>query len=154
MRLSIKHLIIGLMLIPAATFGQRTQRTINESWTFHHGNGADGIIVNLPHTWNNEDASDEVPGYFRGVCQYVKTINIPESSDENSIFLHFEGANQITRAKVNGKSVGEHIGGYSAFCFDITDALKPGDNLFEIEVDNSHNPDVPPLSADLLFPQQ
>lgn len=151
MKLSIKHLIIVLLLIPAISFGQRVQRTINESWTFHHGNGSEGITVNLPHTWNNKDAADEISGYYRGTCRYVRTVNIPEVSDAKSVYLHFEGANQITRAKVNGKAVGEHIGGYSAFCFDITDAVKAGDNLFEIEVDNSHNADIPPLSADFTF---
>lgn len=151
MKLSIKHLIIGLLLIPTATFGQRVQRTINESWAFRHGNGDDGITVNLPHTWNDKDAADEVPGYYRGTGRYVKTVSIPEVSAARQIYLHFEGANQITRAKVNGKAVGEHIGGYSAFCFDITDAVKAGENLFEIEVDNSHNADIPPLSADFTF---
>ena len=107
--------------------------------------------MDIPHTWNNVDAADEVPGYYRGACRYVKTINIPESSETNQIYLHFEGANQVTRAKVNGKPVGEHIGGYSAFCFDITDAITSGANLFEIEVDNSHNADIPPLSADFTF---
>lgn len=149
--LSFKYLLAGLLLIPSSVFGQRIQRSINESWTFYHGNGAEGITVNIPHTWNNQDAADEISGYFRGTCRYVRSVNIPEASDQRSIYLHFEGANQITRAKVNGKAVGEHIGGYSAFCFDITDAVKPGDNLFEIEVDNSHNADVPPLSADFTF---
>lgn len=151
MKRSLKFILASLLLIPSATFGQRVQRTINEAWTFHHGNGAKKTIVDIPHTWNNVDAADEVPGYYRGACRYVKTINIPESSETNQIYLHFEGANQVTRAKVNGKAVGEHIGGYSAFCFDITDAITSGANLFEIEVDNSHNADIPPLSADFTF---
>ena len=150
-RNALTLLLLCLFMAPAALYGQRIQRSINESWAFRHGNGAESITVNLPHTWNDKDAADEVPGYYRGLGKYVRTVNIPEATGKNSIFLHFEGANQVTRVKVNGQNVGEHIGGYSAFCFDITDAVTHGDNLFEIEVDNSHNPDVPPLSADFTF---
>ena len=150
-RNALTSLLLCLLMAPAALYGQRIQRSINESWAFSHGNGAEDIVVNLPHTWNNEDAADEEPGYYRGCGKYTKTINIPEVSEANSIYLHFEGANQVTRVKVNGKQAGEHIGGYSAFGFDITEFLKPGENLFEIEVDNSHNPNIPPLSADFTF---
>lgn len=148
---SLKHLILGLLLMTTSVYGQRVQRSINEAWTFHHGNGSEAITVDLPHTWNNKDAADEVAGYYRGACKYTKTIIIPEVSLNNSIFLHFEGANQVTNVKVNGKHIGEHIGGYTAFCFDITDAVTGGENLFEIEVDNSHNVNIPPLSADFTF---
>ncbi len=151
MQMPLKRLLICLFLIPSALYGQRIQRTINESWTFYHGIGQEGVTVNLPHTWNDRDAADEMPGYYRGTCRYVKTVCIPEVSDANSVYLHFEGANQITSVRINNKLVGEHVGGYSAFCFDISDAVAVGENLFEIEVDNSHNPDVPPLSADFTF---
>ena len=147
----LKYLFISLLLIPSASSAQRIQRSINESWTFCHGNGSEAVTVNIPHTWNNLDAADEVPGYYRGIGRYVKTVNIPEVSETNSVYLHFEGANQVTKVKVNGQNVGEHIGGYTAFCFDISKAAVKGENLIEIEVDNSHNADIPPLSADFTF---
>ena len=86
---SLKHLILGLLLMTTSVYGQRVQRSINEAWTFHHGNGSEAITVDLPHTWNNKDAADEVAGYYRGACKYTKTIIIPEVSLNNSIFLHF-----------------------------------------------------------------
>ena len=147
----IKCLLLCLLLAPAASYAQRIQRSINESWTFSKENCSKTEVVDIPHTWNNVDAADEVPGYWRGKGSYVKNVTIPESSLENSIFLHFEGANQLTKVKVNGKEVGEHIGGYSAFSFDISDYVTAGNNLFEIEVDNSYNADIPPLSADFTF---
>ena len=147
----IKSMLLCLLLAPAASYAQRIQRSINESWTFNKENCSKKEIVDIPHTWNNVDAADEVPGYWRGKGLYVKNVMIPESPHSNSFFLHFEGANQITKVKVNGKEVGEHIGGYSAFSFDISDFVVAGNNLFEIEVDNSHNADIPPLSADFTF---
>ena len=52
---------------------------------------------------------------------------------------------------VNGTFVGNHKGGYSAFTFDVTDYVHAGRNLIAVSVDNSHNPDIAPLSADFTF---
>ncbi|WHT17267.1 hypothetical protein N8J89_29635 [Crossiella sp. CA-258035] len=44
------------------------------------------------------------------------------------------------------------FGGYAAFRFDATAALKPGqDNVLAVRVDNAAHPDVAPLSADYTF---
>ena len=67
------------------------------------------------------------------------------------VYLCFEGANQETNVFVNGKLVGDHKGGYSAFTFDVTDYVHTGRNLVAVSVDNSHNPDIAPLSADFTF---
>ena len=42
------------------------------------------------------------------------------------MYLCFEGANQETNVFVNGKLVGNHKGGYSAFTFDVTDYVHTG----------------------------
>ena len=68
-------------------------------------------------------------------------------------FLNFDAANQVVDVFINRRKVGTHIGGYSSFSFDVSDFLnKDGENnLIEIRVDNSHNEDIPPLSADFNF---
>lgn len=51
---------------------------------------------------------------------------------------------------MNDHPVGSHFGGYTAFQFDITDALRPGvDNRLRVLVSNAHNPDVAPIGGDL-----
>lgn len=131
--------------------GQRISRTINESWSFRTDGSGTTSIVNIPHTWNNLDCQDEIPGYFRGKGEYSKTIHIGEDTGENCFFLHFEGANQVTEVYVNGKYAGRHEGGYTAFCFDVTGLVRNGDNEIRVTVDNSHNENIPPLSADFTF---
>lgn len=149
----LKRLILLATLLATANFsyGQRISRTINESWSFLRECDDAAVIVNLPHTWNNLDAQDENPGYFRGKGKYNKTIRINEDISSHSFFLHFEGANQTAEISVNGKSAGKHEGGYTAFCFDISDLVKQGDNLVEVTVDNTYDENIPPLSADFTF---
>jgi hypothetical protein len=57
---------------------------------------------------------------------YKRTFPVPESWRAGRVLLHFTLADWDTEVLVNGRSVGRHIGGYDAFGFDVTDALKPG----------------------------
>lgn len=58
---------------------------------------------------------------------YRTKFEIPKGDDWNAgrILLHFGAVDWKSVAYVNGKKVGEHIGGFSPFSFDITSALKP-----------------------------
>ena len=55
---------------------------------------------------------------------YRRTFNAPELNG-GRLLLHFGAVDWRTRVYVNGAAVGEHQGGYDAFTFDITKALKP-----------------------------
>ena len=139
-----------VLLLPAIVSAQRIERTINEAWRFQR-DGKSVEVVDIPHSWNCYDSVDDTPGYFRGVGLYEKVLRINETIDDHSFYLRFEGANQVTELWVNDNYVGKHIGGYSAFCFDISGYLRQGNNALKIKVDNSHNADIPPLSADFTF---
>ena len=129
----------------------RVRYTINEHWTFTFGD-RDTVSVNLPHTWNRADALTEQLSYRRGAGWYRKSLNVSPELRGKRIFLYFEGANQVTDVFINGDSVGRHVGGYTAFTFDITDRVKFGEaNALAVRVDNSHDPDIPPLNADFTF---
>ena len=150
--------VLLLALLAAATASaQRTQTSLNDGWQFWNDDapGAEAAAfddsdwerVDLPHTWNAEDAFDEAPGYRRGTGWYRRTLTVGEGTRRRQ-FLHFEGANQVADVWVNGRPVGGHVGGYTAFTLDVTDALRPGDNTIAVRVDNRHDPDIPPLDAD------
>ena len=126
-----KIILACLLLIVASTVcGQRVTQTINDGWKFSLFEGdastADFDVsgwtdVSIPHTWNSKDAEDEIPGYFRGKGWYRKAVTVEELIAGQRVYLCFEGANQETNVFVNGKLVGNHKGGYSAFTFDVTD---------------------------------
>ena len=143
--------LLLFLAFAVSSSGQRYSRTINENWRFTGGMSGMTETVSIPHTWNAEDATDEVSGFHRGKGVYEKTVCINEDISSHSFFVHFEGANQVTELFVNGVSAGVHIGGYTAFCFEVTELLRQGNNEMMVLVDNSHNPDIPPLSADFTF---
>jgi hypothetical protein len=57
---------------------------------------------------------------------YRRTFQVPDSWKGQRLLLHFGAVDWQCSVLVNGKEVGTHTGGYDAFSFDITDALKPG----------------------------
>lgn len=143
------------------TFSQNGY-TINESWKFKRGDlpnaqaphidDSDWQPVSLPHTWNALDATDDEPGYYRGIGWYRKTLYVGSEAKNKVVYIHFGGANQVTHLYVNGQEVGSHVGGYSGFVFDITPFVAPeAKNTLAVKVDNSHNEQIPPLSADFTF---
>lgn len=152
----------------APLFSQQTKQfqavnyTINEAWKFSKEDIKESekvgfsdknwSVVSIPHTWNEEDAVDETAGFYRGACWYRRTIFIGNEAKGKNTLINFDGANQVVELYVNGKSVGKHIGGYTAFNFDITSFIQVGKpNLFAIKVDNSYNENIPPLTADFTF---
>lgn len=138
----------------------RGRETINESWYFHKGDIKDAEKsttdiakwehVNIPHCWNAED-SYKTKDYYRGAGWYRKNIVIPAKYEGKRLFIRFDGASLQSNVYVNGKHVGNHKGGYTAFCFDVTDYLLIGKkNVIAVRVDNSEQ-DIAPLSADFTF---
>ena len=156
------YIFILLFIVGWAQAQQRVVYTINDGWKFTKGSpfeaqmtGCDDSsweTVNIPHTWNDKDADDETPGFYRGPVWYRKQLFIDKSQEGRQAVIYFEGANQEVRFYLNGQFVGEHKGGYTRFCFDITPHLRYGqENLFAIYVNNVYNPNIPPLSADFTF---
>lgn len=146
-----------LFLLTSVYAQQRIKQSINTNWHFHKGNETNSAVdgywqdVNLPHTWNTDDVMDDTPGYYRGIGWYEKNISIPESWKNKSIYIYLEGSGQVTEVFVNGKSAGKHIGGYSAFSFNISSLLQTGNNVMRIMVDNTPSENIAPLSGDFTF---
>ena len=156
------YIFILLFIVGWAQAQQRVVYTINDGWKFTKGSPFEAQLagcddsswetVNIPHTWNDKDADDETPGFYRGPVWYRKQLFIDKSQEGRRAVIYFEGANQEVRFYLNGQFVGEHKGGYTRFCFDITSHLRYGqENLFTIYVNNVYNPNIPPLSADFTF---
>ncbi len=137
-------------------------RTITplEEWFFtrdepsHTGGGPDASgtadeTVTLPHAWNTSpggvpaDHDDRAPGWYR------RSVDVPGDPAQRRVFLRFGAAGTVADLWCNGTHLGHHRGGYSAFTFDLTDALDGnGHGEIVVRADNSPTDDVYPLMGD------
>ncbi|MCL4177636.1 MAG: DUF5127 domain-containing protein, partial [Verrucomicrobia bacterium] len=66
---------------------------------------------------------------------YHRTFKVPAKWKGQRVLLHFGAVDWEATVYVNGREVGSHRGGYDAFTFDITAALKPsGDQELVVSV--------------------
>jgi beta-galactosidase len=109
--------------------------------------------VTLPHTWNNLDGEDGGNNYYRGPTWYRRHLKLDSSANGKSLFLRVEAASSNATVYINGKPAGPpHKGMFSAFCYDVTQLLNPGDdNVLAIRLTNQQDLTIPPLSADFTF---
>ena len=67
---------------------------------------------------------------------YKKVFRLPENFVKDRVLLHFGAVDQIARVYLNGKYLGENIGGYHPFSFDISDYLLEENELVVCVEDN------------------
>ncbi len=65
---------------------------------------------------------------------YVRGFDLPEGFDlrEGRVLLHIGACDYHTRIWINSSFAGEHKGGYTPICVDITDHLTKGENRINI----------------------
>ena len=143
------------MAVSMQTLAQRENILINQDWNFRFSHQVDknsSRRVDLPHTWNAQDALSGKPDYKRGIGNYDKKLFIRSEWKGKRLFLRFEGANCVSNVFINGKQIGEHRGGYGAFIFEITDKVNYGkNNTVLVRVNNGEQLDVMPLVGDFNF---
>ena len=161
--LIIKRMVLCLLSLLAITVTAREVTSFNSGWQFKRGPFSvepmraaaqwDGkwSEVEIPHTWNAEDMQVKAASFYEGVGYYKKKQFFGEELKDKRIFLRFEGVGANAEVYVNGKLVGTHQGGYSAFACEIGTALNWGaENEILVKADNTARPDVIPVNQNLF----
>jgi beta-galactosidase len=138
----------------------RIDRNIDRGWKFIRSDATGAQAenfddsswqpVDLPYTWNTDKTPNGVT-YYRGPAWYRSHLTVGPELTGKSLFLRFGAASLVARVYINGRLVGTHIGGFGAFCFDVTSSCRPGDNVIAVRVDNSPKRNVSPLSGDFTL---
>jgi len=68
------------------------------------------------------------------ILWYKTTFTIPAAMKGKNVILHFGAVDWQTEVSVNGNKIGTHEGGYDPFSFDITSAIKKGNQQLEVRV--------------------
>lgn len=102
--------------------------------------------VRLPHTCKETPFHYFDESLYQMVSGYRRHLLIPKDWQGKQILLTFEGAAHDSTVFCNGKKVGEHHCGYTAFTVDLTDSVLYGqDNLLCVRLDSRENLNVPPF---------
>ncbi len=101
--------------------------------------------LTVPGDWNTQM---EKLYYYEGTVWYKKSFDY-NKIDGRLVYLYFEAVNYEAKVYLNGDFIGEHIGGFTPFQFDVTDKLKLHDNFLVVKVDNKRKREaVPTVNTD------
>ena len=88
--------------------------------------------------------------YIAGARKFVKDPLLKHMFDKTDLskdkryFVYVGAANYLSTVTFNGELLGKHEGGYTPFCFEVTDLLKAKDNYLIIGVSNRRADDYIP----------
>lgn len=155
-------MMVMIGVIAVSLNAERHTTTLNEGWQFTKGvPSADTQWQNvrIPHDWaiygpfdrnndlqvvaveqNGETEKTEKTGRtgglpFIGKGSYRTVIDVPDTTGR-ALTLVFDGAMSNAHVKVNGKELAYWPYGYNSFYVDITDAVHPGKNDVEVDLEN------------------
>lgn len=147
--------VVLFVIYSLPMFAQRQDILLNDNWKFrfsHQVQKGTEVRVDLPHTWNAQDALSGKIDYKRGIGNYEKNLFVRPEWKGKRLFIRFEGVNSIADVFINHRHIGEHRGGYGAFIFEITGKVEYGkENSILVRVNNGEQLDIMPLVGDFNF---
>ncbi len=140
---------------PRPQFVRKEWQNLNGEWNFVFDDNDEGEAkeyfngfpinkkINVPFTYETKlsGIEDESIHY---IIWYNRKINISKEQLQNKkVILNFEGSDYKTKIWINGNYIGENIGAYSRFSFDIEKYVVEGENDITIKVEDSLSKDQP-----------
>lgn len=160
--------VAGLTLFPQFALAQRpssSKRVIfpfNQKWLYSDrvlANGTSATFddrgmqrVTIPHTnkilpWHGFDDKD-----YQFVSLYRRHFQMPAGLTGRRVFIDFGGVMTAATVFLNGHRLGEFLGGYSQFFFELTEHLhRRGDNVIAVLVDSTERKDIPPFGGEIDY---
>jgi beta-galactosidase len=136
----------------------RTVLSLNRDWLYGGASGAGSTAadfddsaferVTLPHTnrplpWHSFDDRE-----YQFVSVYRRRFTPPPELRGRRVFVDFGAVMTAATVYLNGERLGEHLGGYTPFSFELTPRLRWGEeNVLAVEVDSTERPDIPPFGG-------
>ena len=154
-------LLLILLFLPGllCAEGPRQRICFNREWKFQLGDfpGAEAGAfddgkwdpIGLPHSFSLPYFG--ASRFYTGYGWYRKHFVVPEGLAGKKLSLEFEGAFQDAEIFVNGDRISEHLGGYTGFSLDISGAVKPGDNVVAVRLNNHWNARLAPRAGEHVF---
>lgn len=132
------------------------RRYLNDDWQFlecfteemltQAYAGKDAEWVRLPHTVKEMPLHYFDEQCYQMVSGYRRVIKVPEAWQGKRLLLTIDGAAHASEVFWNGKKIGEHHCGYTAYTLDVTEeAVYGSENVLVIKVDSRESLNIPPF---------
>ena len=101
----------------------------------------------LPHSVAVTPANYFTASSYQMLSGYRREFKTQKSWKDKRVFVTFLAAAHEAEVWINGKSLGVHSSGYTAFKFELTNFLAPAGktNVLAVKLDSRENLDVPPF---------
>lgn len=102
--------------------------------------------VRLPHTVTETPLHYFDESEYQMVSSYMKVLFIPKDWEEKDVYMTFEGVLHSCVVYVNGKAIGSHECGYTAFRVRLNESVRFGeDNRICVKADSREDQNIPPF---------
>lgn len=142
----------GTFTLQESEKAPRSSIDLTAGWRFHFGAQSATVTeatfddsawdrVSLPHSWNHLGEymleRSAATNNAQGIGWYRLAFDAPALAKGRRRVIQFDGVGNIAEVWLNGVRLGEHRGAFSRFRFDISQALRPGNNVLVVKADNS-----------------
>ena len=120
---------------------------LNNDWqfSFDHSKG-EFVPARIPHTVKETPFHYFSEEEYQTVSEYRRLLFAEPEWQDSRVLLTFDGVAHYAEVFLNGKKVGEHYSGYTAFTIDISEHLRYGENNgLSVIVDSRENLNIPPF---------
>ena len=101
--------------------------------------------IHVPGDWNTQE---EQLFLYEGTVWMKRDFDYTPQEGRR-VLLYFGAVNYEAIVHVNGQMAGCHVGGFTPFCYDVTDMVHEGKNFVSVKVDNKrHQDNVPTRNFD------
>ncbi len=118
--------------------------SLNGTWEFYADNETTEAQIlsssikwdtlNVPSNWDTRERYST----YVGKGYYKRTFNVPKTWKNKQIRLKFDAVFQTAKVWLNGELLGQHVGGYTPFEFNITGKNKK-ENTVIVMADNTYH---------------
>jgi hypothetical protein len=110
-----------------------TWSSLNGDWDFRADADEDwDRTITVPFAW--ETPASGIEAHWLPVAWYRRRVAVPAGWAGQRIVLHFGAVHHEATVWVNGTEVARHVGGYTPFEADVTDALRDGEQEIVVRV--------------------
>ncbi|HEX2342075.1 MAG TPA: glycoside hydrolase family 2 TIM barrel-domain containing protein [Vicinamibacterales bacterium] len=133
---------------PRPDFMRAEWRTLNGQWEFEFDDQDRGLgerwfrgdrpfskRITVPYAFQTR-LSGIGETAFHDIVWYRRPFEVPAAWQGRRVLLNFGAVDYVATVWVNGEQVAKHRGGHTPFSADVTDWLKPSDNVVTVRVED------------------